>query len=46
MSLLKLSKTQCSQMFEQVPYSLTRAVKAALMTEGNRAINWTKKLNR
>ncbi len=44
MSLLKLSKTQCSQMFEQMPSSLTSAVRARLMIEANRAVVWTKRL--
>jgi hypothetical protein len=44
MSLLKLTKTQYSQMFEQMPHMATKAVRVRLMTEATRAVLWTKRL--
>ncbi len=44
MSLLKVTKTQYSQLAEQQPASLNRAVRARVMMEANRAVIWTKRL--
>ena len=44
MSLLKITKTQYTQLAEQQPASLNRAVRARVMMEANRAVAHTKRL--